>query len=72
MLVHATQAKLEEIHGHEVKSIVIGPAGENLVRNASITSSNDNVAAKAGFGAVFGSKNLKAVSDQRNRQDLCL
>lgn len=62
MLVHATQAKLEEIHGHEVKSIVIGPAGENLVRNASITSSNDNVAAKAGFGAVFGSKNLKAVS----------
>ncbi|UWG96197.1 aldehyde ferredoxin oxidoreductase [Dehalobacter sp. DCM] len=61
-LVHDTQRKLEEIHGNDVKSIVIGPAGENLMRNASITTSNDNVAAKAGFGAVFGSKNLKAIT----------
>jgi len=62
LLVHATQRKLEEIHGQNVKSMVIGPAGENLMRNASITTSNDNVAAKSGFGAVFGSKNLKAIS----------
>jgi aldehyde:ferredoxin oxidoreductase len=61
-LVHDTQRKLEEIHGKGVKSIVIGPAGENLMRNASITTSNDNVAAKSGFGAVFGSKNLKAIT----------
>lgn len=61
-LVHDTQRKLEEIHGKEVKSVVIGPAGENLMRNASVTTSNDNVAAKAGLGAVFGSKNLKAIS----------
>ena len=27
-LVHATQSKLEEIHGQDVKSVVIGPAGE--------------------------------------------
>lgn len=62
LLVHPTQKKLEEIHGRKVKSMVIGPAGENLMRNASITTSNDSVAAKGGFGAVFGSKNLKAVS----------
>jgi len=62
LLVHATQRKLEELHGKDIKSMVIGPAGENLMRNASITTSNDNVAAKAGFGAVFGSKNLKAIS----------
>jgi aldehyde:ferredoxin oxidoreductase len=61
-LVHDTQNKLEEIHGRDVNSIVIGPAGENLMRNASITTSNDNVAAKSGFGAVFGSKNLKAIT----------
>ncbi|UWG96746.1 aldehyde ferredoxin oxidoreductase [Dehalobacter sp. DCM] len=61
-LVHATQRRLEEIHGNDVKSIVIGPAGENLIRNASVTTSNDNVAAKAGLGAVFGSKNLKAIT----------
>ncbi|MDR1712660.1 MAG: hypothetical protein LBR39_00665 [Coriobacteriales bacterium] len=61
-LVHDTQATLEAMHGREIKSIVIGPAGENLMRNASITTSNDNVAAKSGFGAVFGAKNLKAIS----------
>ena len=61
-LVHQTQKKLEDILGGDVNSIVIGPAGENLVRNASITTANDSVAAKAGFGAVFGAKNLKAIS----------
>ena len=60
--VHATQKALKETHGKKLESVVIGPAGENLMRNASITTSNDNVAAKAGFGAVFGSKNLKAIS----------
>ena len=60
--MHPAQRKLEEIHGKNVKSIVIGPAGENMMRNATITTSNDNVAAKGGFGAVFGSKNLKAIS----------
>ena len=62
MLVHDTQDALEKIHGPKVQSIVIGPAGENLMRNATLTTSNDNVAAKSGFGAVFGSKNLKAIS----------
>ncbi|MDR2131925.1 MAG: aldehyde ferredoxin oxidoreductase [Clostridiales Family XIII bacterium] len=62
LLVHASQRKLEELHGKEIRSMVIGPAGENLMRNASVTTNNDNVAAKAGFGAVFGSKNLKAVA----------
>ena len=60
--VHDSQKWLETTHGKEFKSMVIGPAGENLVRNASITTSNDNVMAKSGFGAVWGSKNLKAVT----------
>ena len=60
-LVHPTQKWLSDTHG-SVQSIVIGPAGENLMRNASLTTSSDNVAAKAGFGAVFGSKNLKAIT----------
>jgi aldehyde:ferredoxin oxidoreductase len=62
LLVHPCQRKIAEIHGESVQSMVIGPAGENLMRNASITTSNDNVAAKSGFGAVFGSKNLKAIA----------
>ena len=62
LYVHESQLEIEKLHGADVKSFVIGPAGENLVRIASITTSNDSVAAKGGFGAVMGSKNLKAVA----------
>jgi aldehyde:ferredoxin oxidoreductase len=62
LLVHPCQRELARIHGDGVQCMVIGPAGENLMRNASVTTSNDNVAAKSGFGAVFGSKNLKAIA----------
>lgn len=62
MRVHQCQSALEEKYGHEFKSMVIGPAGENLVRIASITTSNDCVFAKGGFGAVWGSKKLKAIT----------
>lgn len=60
--VHQTQKALEDKYDHSYKSLVIGPAGENLVRIASITTSNDSALAKAGFGAVWGSKNLKAIT----------
>lgn len=62
MRVHQAQSALEEKYGHHFKSMVIGPAGENLVRIASITTSNDSVLAKGGFGAVWGSKKLKAIT----------
>ena len=60
--VHQTQQALEDRYGHDFKSMVIGPAGENLVRIASITTGNDSVFAKGGFGAVWGSKKLKAIT----------
>lgn len=55
------QELIFEKYGRDYFSFVIGPAGENLLRDASITTSADNAAAKAGFGAVMGAKNLKAV-----------
>ncbi len=42
------------------KCAVIGPAGENLVRYASIIG-GDRAAGRCGLGAVMGSKKLKAV-----------
>lgn len=50
-------------HFGKVKTgkIVIGPAGENLVRYASVTS-NERFAGRGGVGCVMGSKNLKAVT----------
>ncbi|MEM3479217.1 MAG: aldehyde ferredoxin oxidoreductase family protein, partial [Candidatus Bathyarchaeia archaeon] len=40
----------------------IGPAGERLVRLASIISDNGRAAGRCGLGAVMGSKNLKAIA----------
>ena len=58
----------EKTNGRHVKNgkIVIGPAGENLVRYASIVS-NERLAGRGGVGAVMGSKNLKAVTVSGNR-----
>jgi len=42
--------------------VAIGPAGENLSRLACLIHDASNAAGQGGFGAVFGSKNLKAIS----------
>jgi aldehyde:ferredoxin oxidoreductase len=42
--------------------LAIGPAGENLSRVACLVHDASNAAGQGGLGAVFGSKNLKAVS----------
>jgi aldehyde:ferredoxin oxidoreductase len=44
-----------------VKTAVIGPAGENLVKFSAITFDGHRHAGRGGSGAVMGSKNLKAV-----------
>lgn len=46
----------------------IGPAGENLVRFASIVGDHGHVAAHNGLGAVMGSKKLKAIVAERGRK----
>jgi len=43
------------------RSAVIGPAGEQLVKYASIMNDNERAAGRGGVGAVMGSKNLKAI-----------
>jgi aldehyde:ferredoxin oxidoreductase len=55
-----TQEVLKERFGR-VQVCCIGPAGENLVKFASIVS-DERVAARCGLGAVMGSKNLKAIA----------
>jgi aldehyde:ferredoxin oxidoreductase len=41
--------------------IYIGPAGENIVRNAAVITKLCHAAGYGGYGALMGSKNLKAV-----------
>jgi len=45
-----------------VKTAIIGPAGENLVRFAGIQITPQRSAARCGLGAVMGSKRLKAIA----------
>ncbi len=57
-----TQLTLRGRLGHQTQVLTIGPAGENLVRFATVQHSEENAAAHSGFGAVWGSKNLKAIA----------
>ncbi len=52
----------EELGDPEIKSLVIGPAGENLVRFANVMTGIKNSGGRTGMGCVMGSKNLKAVA----------
>ncbi|MBI4286428.1 MAG: aldehyde ferredoxin oxidoreductase family protein [Chloroflexi bacterium] len=45
----------------------IGPAGENLVRVATVINSEHCACGRTGMGAVMGSKNLKAVAVRGTR-----
>ncbi|MBC7346812.1 MAG: aldehyde ferredoxin oxidoreductase family protein [Clostridia bacterium] len=56
-----TQLKLREDLGPDVEIECIGPAGEKLVRFAATRSGVKNAAGRCGTGAVWGSKNLKAI-----------
>jgi len=55
--ISVTQA---QIGGKENETLVIGPAGENLVRFANVASGYRYLG-RGGLGAVMGSKNLKAI-----------
>jgi aldehyde:ferredoxin oxidoreductase len=63
----ATRAIRAELGDADTKVACIGPAGENLVRYASIVSDVMFMNARGGMGAVMGSKNLKAVAVRGSR-----
>lgn len=56
-----TQKELARIHESQVRSLAIGPAGENRSRIAVLLTDTENAAGQGGFGGVAGSKNLKAI-----------
>jgi|AGTN01.1.fsa_nt_gi Aldehyde:ferredoxin oxidoreductase len=56
-----TTGETQQILGGKSGKLVIGPAGEHLVRYACAIS-NERAAGRGGIGAVMGSKNLKAMT----------
>lgn len=59
---HTVQKILEKELGKDFSIAQIGPAGENLVRFASIVCDLIFINNRMGMGAVMGSKNLKAIA----------
>jgi len=59
--VSKTVDALEKEFGADIHTAVIGPAGENRVRFASIVTERSYQAARMGIGAVMGSKRVKAI-----------
>lgn len=59
---YQTEDGLIARHGKGTRVLSIGPAGENLVRYASLVNDRGAVAGRAGMGAVPGSKRLKAIA----------
>ncbi len=56
------QAIRKELGDNQVRTTVIGPAGEKLVRFACIINDITHAAGRTGLGAVMGSKKLKAIA----------
>lgn len=57
----------KELEDQNFRVATIGPGGEHLVRNATISHDFYHHAARLGMGAVMGSKNLKAIAVRGSR-----
>ena len=74
MDTYAAEQKVVERWGHQTRgakksgAVVIGPAGERLVRFALLENDRWRSAGRTGLGAVMGSKKLKAVLFNGSRQ----
>lgn len=60
--IEAAHEIQRDLNDPKARVACIGPAGEKLVRCASIVTDESRVCGRAGMGAVMGSKKLKAVS----------
>lgn len=54
----------QEVDVSRARVACIGPAGENLIRYASVVNNLRHTNGRTGMGAVMGSKNLKAIAVQ--------
>ncbi len=56
-----TEKRLKPLYESSAGIVGIGPAGENLVKFATVVSQEGRSGGRPGMGAVMGSKNLKAI-----------
>ena len=61
-----TEEFLQRRYGMDFRVACIGPAGENLSLISGVVNDGGRLAARSGFGALMGSKNLKALCIRGN------
>jgi aldehyde:ferredoxin oxidoreductase len=61
-IFETTKALRRELGDNAFQAATIGPAGENLVKYATVACNNSRVCGRTGMGCLFGAKNLKAVA----------
>lgn len=60
---YQTQVEIrEELTNQRIRVACIGQAGENIIPFASVLCDHGRLAGRTGMGAVFGSKNIKAIA----------
>ena len=60
--IFETEAWLKNKIDFDIKTLSIGPAGENLIEFACVGSESYRQMGRGGAGALFGAKNLKAIA----------
>lgn len=58
----ADKALREELQNERIRTALIGPAGEKMVRFACVCNDISHYAGRCGMGAVMGSKSLKGIA----------
>ncbi len=57
----------QELNNPDIQTLKIGPSGENMGYSSCVTSNLGRAAGMTSIGAVWGSKNLKAVAAHGNK-----
>lgn len=60
--IESTKIIKTELAENDISAVTIGPAGEKLVSIACLIADEHSFAGRCGFGAVMGSKMLKAIA----------
>jgi aldehyde:ferredoxin oxidoreductase len=66
-IFQTTAALRNALRDNRVQVAAIGPAGENLVKYATVACNNSRMCGRTGMGCLFGSKRLKAVAVRGTR-----
>ena len=61
---------LKEVYGKNARTLVIGPAGENLVKYSIVMNDGHHASGRAGFGAIMGSKNIKGIVVKASKKSM--